>query len=521
MLGVRHVITDFNLPLLPDRAAFERLAAAGHNLIPVFTELAADYETPLSVYQKLAEPGSASFLFESAEMTSDSGRYSLLGGRPAALLQAHGSRMTRIDHQGRHEWDTETEPLAELENWMADYRPAKIEGLPVFHGGAVGFLAYDMVRFFEPSLPPPPPDSLGLPDLAFFITDTVVIFDHRFRKMQLVASADLRRFETTEAAWLDAVERLRKLVGRLEAPQPHRSLEAFSPQPARPAPDAASNTSQEEYEDMVRRAKEFIASGDIFQVVPSQRFGMPYEGSPLDLYRALRHVNPSPYMFCLRFPEGFSLVGSSPEVHVRCIDGTIEIRPIAGTRWRGTSEEEDDELARDLLADQKERAEHIMLVDLARNDVGRIAEFGSVEVDDLMIIERYSHVMHIVSNVRGRLRPGCSSYDVMRATFPAGTVSGSPKVRAMEIINELEKNKRGAYSGAVGYFGFDGALDSCIALRTCVLKDGMAYVQAGAGVVADSDPAYEYNETVNKAAAMLRAIRRAGELSGRSRGADD
>jgi anthranilate synthase component 1 len=265
---------------------------------------------------------------------------------------------------------------------------------------------------------------------------------------------------------------------------------------------------------MVLAGKEYIKAGDIFQFVPSQRFETDYKGSPLDLYRALRHVNPSPYMFCLRFPDGFSLVGSSPEVHVKCLEGKIEIRPIAGTRWRGKTKEEDDALAEELLADPKERAEHIMLVDLARNDVGRVSEYGSVRVNELMIVERYSHVMHIVSNVEGTLAPGSNAYDVMRATFPAGTVSGSPKVRAMEIINEVEKAKRCAYAGAVGYFGFDGSLDSCIALRTCVLKDGKAYVQAGAGVVADSDPTYEYNETVNKARGMLRALQRAKDLAG-------
>ena len=264
---------------------------------------------------------------------------------------------------------------------------------------------------------------------------------------------------------------------------------------------------------MVEKMKEYIRAGDIFQGVPSQRFTVDYTESPVDLYRALRHVNPSPYMFCLQFPGGFSLVGSSPEVHVRAIDGKVEIRPIAGTRWRGKSEQEDLDLEKDLLDDPKECAEHIMLVDLARNDVGRIAEYESVQVTDLMIIERYSHVMHIVSNVVGRLRPGRSAYDVMRATFPAGTVSGSPKVRAMQIINELEKNKRCAYSGAVGYFGFDGNLDSCIALRTCVLLDGKAHVQVGAGVVADSVPENEYEETVNKAMGMIRAIERAKNLS--------
>jgi anthranilate synthase component 1 len=277
-------------------------------------------------------------------------------------------------------------------------------------------------------------------------------------------------------------------------------------------PPLQGNTTQAEYEAMVLAGKEYIKAGDIFQFVPSQRFEADYTGSPMDLYRALRHVNPSPYMFCMQFPQGFSLVGSSPEVHVKCIDGKIEIRPIAGTRWRGKTLEEDEALAAEMLADPKERAEHIMLVDLARNDVGRVAEYGTVRVNELMIVERYSHVMHIVSNVEGRLSKEHSAYDVMRATFPAGTVSGSPKVRAMEIINEVEKNKRCAYAGAVGYFGFDGNLDSCIALRTCVLKDGKAYVQAGAGVVADSDPTSEYRETVNKASAALRAIAWAKQL---------
>ncbi|MEZ0386647.1 MAG: anthranilate synthase component I family protein, partial [Verrucomicrobium sp.] len=279
------------------------------------------------------------------------------------------------------------------------------------------------------------------------------------------------------------------------------------------APDPTGNTTQAEYEAMVLAGKEYIKAGDIFQFVPSQRFETDYTGSPVDLYRALRHVNPSPYMFCLNFPDGFSLVGSSPEVHVKCINGKIEIRPIAGTRWRGATPAEDDALAEELLQDPKERAEHIMLVDLARNDVGRVSEFGSVRVNELMVIERYSHVMHIVSNVDGTLSADRNAYDVMRATFPAGTVSGSPKVRAMEIINEVEKSKRCAYAGAVGYFGFDGTLDSCIALRTCVLKDGKAYVQAGAGVVADSDPTYEYNETLSKARGLLRALEWAKDLS--------
>ena len=276
---------------------------------------------------------------------------------------------------------------------------------------------------------------------------------------------------------------------------------------------ADSNTTQAEYEQMVRDGKEFIKAGDIFQFVPSQRFTVPFDQSPVDLYRALRHVNPSPYMFVLEMDD-FALVGSSPEVHVRSVQGRIDIRPIAGTRWRGKTPEEDDALADELLADPKERAEHLMLVDLARNDVGRIAKHGKVMVDDFMIIERYSHVMHIVSNVHGELDPAHSAYDVLRATFPAGTVSGAPKIRAMQIINSLEKNKRCAYAGAVGYFGFDGSHDSCITLRTCLLKDGQAHVQAGAGVVADSDPTYEYNETVTKSKALLRAIALAKTIKG-------
>jgi anthranilate synthase component 1 len=344
------------------------------------------------------------------------------------------------------------------------------------------------------------------------IADTVVIFDHKHRKLTIVANVFVPDHASLDAAYEWAGKRLQQIIAKLEAPLQVKALQAFAPEASNGALDLRGNTTQAEYEAMVTAGKEYIKAGDIFQFVPSQRFETDYTGTPLDLYRALRHVNPSPYMFCLDFPDDFALVGSSPEVHVKCLDGKIEIRPIAGTRWRGKTPAEDDALAKELLEDPKERAEHIMLVDLARNDVGRVSNHGSVRVNELMIIERYSHVMHIVSNVEGTLAPDRNSYDVMRATFPAGTVSGSPKVRAMEIINELEKNKRCAYAGAVGYFGFDGSLDSCIALRTCVLKGGHAYVQAGAGVVADSDPTYEFNETVNKARGLLRALQRAKEL---------
>jgi anthranilate synthase component I len=466
-----------------------------YNVVAVWAELVADYETPLSAFRKLAQPGEASFLFESAEITSASGRYSFLGTQPREMF-------VRSCSPG-------FDPLRELETKMKAFRPAPAPGLPVFHGGAVGFLAYDVVRSFEPTVPPPPPDTLELPDVAFMIADTIVIFDHKVRTMQIVANVCTDDFPSPEAAYAAARQTIAGIIRRLEQPRHFKPLSIGTVPPLEPQ----SNMTQDEYESAVRQGQEYIKAGDIFQFVPSQRFSVPFDGDPVDLYRALRHVNPSPYMFCLQFPEGYALVGSSPEVHVRCLEGKVEIRPIAGTRPRGADEAGDQAYEKELLADPKECAEHLMLVDLARNDVGRAAEFGSVKVTDLMIIERYSHVMHIVSHVEGRLKPGCSTYDVMAATFPAGTVSGSPKVRAMQIINELEKNKRCAYAGAVGYFGFDGNLDSCIALRTCVLKDSMAYVQAGAGVVADSDPTAEYLETVNKAKGMIRAIARAKTLA--------
>jgi anthranilate synthase component 1 len=373
-----------------------------------------------------------------------------------------------------------------------------------FAGGAVGYLSYDMVRFFEPTVTPSPPDDLDLPESLFLITETLLIFDHRTRRLRIVANALVEN--DPDAAYAAASEQIAKLVARLSQPTT-LPLIPITSAPEVPAP--AGNTTREEYMKMVSDGQEFIRAGDISQFVPSQRFETDYTGDPLTLYRALRFVNPSPYMFCMKFGGKFALVGSSPEVHVRSIRGKIEIRPIAGTRRRGADVAEDEANAAELLADPKERAEHLMLVDLARNDVGRASELGSVKVTDFMTIEKYSHVMHIVSNVEGRLRADRTSYDVMRATFPAGTVSGSPKVRAMQIINSCEKNKRSAYAGAVGYFGFDGHHDSCIALRTVVLKDGKAYVQAGAGVVADSIPENEHEECVNKAKGMMAAIARA------------
>lgn len=495
------------LPVKPSLEEFTKAAQQG-NVIPVSTELAADFETPLSAYLKLRD-GQNSFLLESAESTEKAGRWSIVGSHPRKVFLARGRKITIREGSQESTFDADGDVLHALEREMSGYRSVPRGDLPVFSGGMVGYLSYDAVRQFEPTLGDPPADSLGIPDAFFVLADTLLVFDHRLRRLQVVANAILEDGCDVANAYAKACGQIAATLEMLDRPLHIPALNGLlEVEPV----NAQSNTSQEEFEAMVRHGKEFIAAGDIFQFVPSQRFATPFELSPVDLYRALRFVNPSPYMFILEM-GGFSLVGSSPEVHVRSIDGKIEIRPIAGTRWRGATPEEDDALATDLLADPKERAEHLMLVDLARNDVGRIAKHGKVKVDDFMIVERYSHVMHIVSNVSGELDPSHSAYDVLRATFPAGTVSGAPKIRAMQIINTLEKNKRCAYAGAVGYFGFDGSHDSCITLRTCLLKDGMAYVQAGAGVVADSDPTYEYNETVNKAKGMLRAISLAKTLA--------
>ncbi len=490
-------------PVSPSPDDFCDLAEKG-NVVPVYAQLAADFETPLSAYLKISGHGEA-FLFESAESSGESGRYSILGSNPRAIIKAEGSEITYQENTGKRTqrtWTAKKDVLAELEQIMGQYKPAPHGDAPPFYGGAVGYLSYDAVRQFEPSIGPAAKDELGLPDALFIIADTLLIFDHRLRRLLVVANAFIEEHTSVQEAYQDAHTRVEKLIEILNTElhvAPLNGLAEFE------TPEASSNTTQKEYEQMVLKAKEYIAAGDAFQIVPSQRFETDFSGSPVNLYRALRHINPSPYMFILEL-DGFALVGSSPEVHVRAINGRIDIRPIAGTRWRGKTQEEDDSLAADLLADEKECAEHLMLVDLARNDVGRISKHGSVSVDDFMIVERYSHVMHIVSNVHGELDNDHSSYDVLRATFPAGTVSGAPKIRAMQIINELEKSKRCTYSGAVGYFAWNGNHDSCITLRTCLLKDGKAYVQAGAGVVADSDPTYEYQETVNKSMAMIRAI---------------
>ena len=491
------------MPVNPSRSAFLEKAATDR-VVPVICEIVADGDTPVSAFAKLC--GEApSFLLESAEQKDQTGRFSFLGFGARATFTARGKILTLAEGDHSRTFETDRDPLDELEKWMAPYRTAPDPSLPLFHGGAVGYLSYDCIRWFEPTISAPPIDELGIPDMFFMVTETVVAFDHRQRRIRIVANAFPDK-ENPSAAYDVACERIRSILESLAKPIAFDPI--FTESTPAPAP-STSNTTREEYHAMVDRAHEYIRSGDIFQIVLAQRFETEFHDDALDLYRALRFVNPSPYMFCLRCPGGYSLVGSSPEVHVRLTGDLVEIRPIAGTRRRGATVEEDNANADDLMADPKERAEHLMLVDLARNDVGRIAEYGSVKVTDFMTIERYSHVMHIVSHVSGKLAGGRSAFDVMRATFPAGTVSGAPKVRAMQILNELEKSKRCSYSGAVGYFGFDGNHDSCIALRTVLLKDGKAFVQSGGGVVADSTPEGEYQETLNKAMAGMRAIDRA------------
>ena len=486
--------------LFPSRESFREQARRG-NLIPVYREIIADMETPVSAFQKI-DTGDHSFLFESVEKGNKFARYSFLGASPQVIFKAHGKNITLREGADERSYTIERDPLHELERLMSAYRPVLAEGLPLFSGGAVGYLGFEAVTQFEPTVKRAKRDDLGVPDAYFFITDTLLIFDHLERRIKIVANAHVADPSQADRAYDDAVKKIEELEARLTRAVPGRLLPIFDDvQPLEPS----INMTRDQYVAMTEAMQEYIRAGDIFQVVPSQRFEVPFDASPVDLYRALRLINPSPYMFILKL-SGMALVGSSPELHVRCEEGKVQIRPIAGTRPRGKTSEEDDALAAELLADPKERAEHVMLVDLARNDVGRVCQFNTVRLTDFMITERYSHVMHIVSNVEGELTPGHSAYDVMRATFPAGTVSGSPKIRAMQIIADMEPTCRGTYAGAVGYFGFSGNLDSCIAIRTVLLKDGKAYLQAGGGLVADSTALGEYQESLNKAKAGLKAL---------------
>src|SRR5881398_1467750 len=493
--------------ITPSLGEFIELAKQG-NVIPVFAEFIADGETPVSAFKEL-DRGGYSFLFESTEKNDVSGRFSFVGVDARVVLQSYGREVRIVEDGNDRRLEMSSDPIDQVRKLMARYQFVSRPELPRFAGGAVGFIGYEAIHFFEPKVPLAQKDELQLPEALFMVPNALVVFDHRLRSLKIIVNAFLGD-DSPEEVYARAVECLASIKQKLTQPVDLRLVpiveHAEQPLPPR------SNFSREEFECAVKRAKEYIAAGDVFQVVLSQRFESPFAGEPLDFYRCLRFINPSPYMFCLKLGEDFALVGSSPEMHVRLVGDVIEIRPIAGTRGRGATVAQDERNAAGLLADPKERAEHIMLVDLARNDVGRIADFGSVHVTEMMNIERYSHVMHIVSNVAGRLRNGCSAFDVVKSTFPAGTVSGAPKIRAMQIISELEKTRRGCYAGAIGYFGFDGNVDSCIALRCAVLKNGKAYFQAGAGIVADSDPRFEYEETVNKARAMMKALAMASQV---------
>ncbi|MEW5884239.1 MAG: anthranilate synthase component I [Armatimonadota bacterium] len=486
--------------LRPDRDDVARLARGGKR-VPVYAELLADLETPTSAYWKLAHDRACSFLLESVTGGESLARWSFIGvpsdpqpggaGLRARFLRTRG-RSGLLDGEAVAVADEET-PLDVLRPLVQDRGYAHVEGLPPFTGGAVGMLSYDIVRFFE-RLPDITVDDLECDDMAMLLCETIVAFDHARNRILVISHAD-----DQPESYDHAAAEIGSIVERLRAPLP------ALPQHSGEAPSFTSNMSRDAYEEAVRRTIELIRAGDGVQMVISQRFSAPFHAHPLTLYRALRSLNPSPYMYLLRFGD-YDVVGASPEILVTLKDRRVRVRPIAGTRPRGATEEEDERLEQELLADEKERAEHIMLVDLGRNDVGRIAEPSSVCVNDFMIVERYSHVMHIVSDVTGVAREGMDAFDVLRACFPAGTVSGAPKVRAMEIIEELEPTRRGCYAGAVGYFGFNGDMDMAIAIRTVFLKDGVAHVQAGAGIVFDSVPEREWEECHNKARAVMRAI---------------
>ena len=485
----------------PTRDEFRRLARQG-NLIPVYREILADMETPVSAFRRIAHRPNA-FLLESVEGGERLARFSFLGADPYLVFRSKGptAHVTQGGETREVPLEDGRDPLHVLEALLGEVRYVELPGLPRFVGGAVGYIGYDWVRFLEP-IGDSTQDDLDIDDCRLLLTDTLLIFDHVRHRIKVLANA--RVADDPDAAYDAAVAKVDALVEMLKQPRPV----------APPAPENTreedhrfvSNMTQTDYKKMVLRGKEYIGQGDIIQAVLSQRFTRPLHADTFDVYRALRSLNPSPYMFYLHFEGGTTLVGASPEILVTAEKDKVTVRPIAGTRPRGDTPEEDARLGEELLADEKERAEHIMLVDLGRNDIGRVCDYGTVQVDELMVVERYSHVMHIVSNVTGRLSADKTPFDVLRATFPAGTLSGAPKVRAMQIIEELEPTRLGAYGGAIGYFSFNGNLDACITIRTLLVKDGVAYVQAGGGIVADSDPDAEYEETVNKSNAVRRAV---------------
>ncbi|HEV2438442.1 MAG TPA: anthranilate synthase component I [bacterium] len=480
--------------LAPTVTEFDRRAREG-NLVPVSCEIMADLDTPISAFLRIRHLPYP-FLLESAEGSEKIARYSFLGAQPRLVLRAYGDRVEI--HEGGTVRRLAQDPLAAARDVLARYRPVADPTLPRFYGGLVGYFGYDLIRTIE-RLPHQPPDDYGLPIMSLALADTVVIFDHVRHRIRIVANACVD--DGAERAYHEARARIEQWIDLLRAPMPE--IPAGGPYPPL---RLRSNMARERYLDAVARCKAYIYAGDAFQIVFSQRFAADVgDLDPLAVYRAVRAINPSPFMFYLGGGDA-TLVGASPELLVRLEGDLIQMRPIAGTRRRGLDEDEDRRLEQEMLGSEKERAEHVMLVDLTRNDVGRVARYGTVRVPELMTVERYSHVMHIVSLVEGRLRPELDAFDVLRAVFPHGTVSGAPKVRAMEILDGLEPTTRGPYAGAVGYAGFGGALDTCIAIRTLALRDGVAYVQAGGGIVADSEPAAEYDETVNKAKVLIRAI---------------
>ena len=530
----------------PDYETFLKLVSQG-NLVPVTRRILADSETPLSAYHKIRGQGE-SFLFESVEGGEHLGRYSFVGCNPRAVIRQTGGiievledgklkqrfsvalpganvpdgftdtayfervlktygnveelTVQHIPKETPSNLEIVRDGLEVVERILAQYHPVPMPALPRFTGGAVGFIGYEFIHDVEPVVPRPERDDLKTPVMYFLIADELLIFDRVAQTVTILVNAIVDKNTPPTEAYENAVDEIDRLAKLLEQPSAHSLVTMPAEAPSIPF---ESNVSREQFIANVRRAKEYIKAGDIIQVVGSQRFSTPVKPSPLEIYRAARSVNPSPYMFLLEL-DGMSLVGASPELHVRCENRKVEIRPIAGTRPRGRTPDQDAKNQEELLADPKERAEHVMLVDLARNDLGRVCDFGSVVVKDLMSIERYSHVMHIVSQIEGHLSPDRTPYDLMRATFPAGTLSGAPKIRAMQIISELEQSRRGPYGGCVGYFSFNGNVDCCITIRTALLKDGKAYIQTGGGWVNDSVPEAEYDETVNKAKAMLKAV---------------
>jgi anthranilate synthase component 1 len=480
---------------------FQNLAAQGYNRIPVSREVLADLDTPLSTYLKLAK-GSYSYLLESVHGGEKWGRYSIIGLPCSTVLRVSGNQITVLREGEPIESHTSTDPLAWIEAFQERFRAPDLHGLPRFTGGLVGYFGYDTVRYIEPRLSGSGlPDVIGSPDILLMVSDELLVFDNLAGTLLLIVHADPAR----EDAYQCAQMRLDELAGRLRSAGFEFGRNDTTPGRVVRESDFVSGFTQQGFEAAVDRIKDYILEGDAMQVVLSQRMSISYQAPPLNLYRALRSLNPSPYMFYLDMDD-FHVVGSSPEILVRLEEGKVTLRPIAGTRPRGCDEADDQRLEADLLADPKELAEHLMLIDLGRNDAGRVCEIGSVKLTEKMVIERYSHVMHIVSNVTGGIRPGMSAIDVLRATFPAGTVSGAPKIRAMEIIDELEPVKRGIYAGAVGYLSWSGNMDTAIAIRTAVIKDGILHIQAGAGIVADSVPTNEWQETLNKGRAIFRAV---------------